>query len=180
MCGCGAKTSLAKQSDTRLGLVNGKPVKYVRGHVGRTVRRVPIERRFWKYVNKTDICWLWTGNISPNGYGRTSIEGRTKYAHRVAYELLVGPVPEGLDLDHLCRNTRCVNPDHLEPVTHAENMRRGNGASGRNARKTHCKHGHPFDEDNTMFNCRGDRVCRVCNALRCKRGYEKRKAEGRG
>ena len=84
------------------------------------------EASVWKKVDASGDCWLWTGYITPLGYGTLTVRrlGRGFKAHRLVYELLVGPIPVGLELDHLCRNTRCVNPDHLEPVTHAENMRR--------------------------------------------------------
>lgn len=100
--------------------------------------RVPIKDRFWTKVDKTDGCWLWTGALS-NGYGQVGIAGgaTTEYAHRWAYEQLVGAIPRGMQLDHLCHNAdascpggascahrRCVNPAHLEPVTNVENMRR--------------------------------------------------------
>lgn len=86
-----------------------------------------IEARFWARVDKTDTCWLWTGGgVTRHGYfyGRLTVGRRQVLAHRYAYELLVSPIPEGLELDHICRVTRCVNPTHVEPVTHAENMRR--------------------------------------------------------
>lgn len=84
-----------------------------------------LASRFWLRVHKTDDCWLWTSTLR-RGYGRFWIApGRFVPAHRFAYELLVGPIPEGLELDHLCRNPACVNPAHLDPVTHRENVRRG-------------------------------------------------------
>lgn len=72
--------------------------------------------RFWEKVDKSGECWLWTAYTTKKGYGQTHIGGKTKYAHRVAYELSVGPIPDGKELDHLCRNRACVNPDHLDPV----------------------------------------------------------------
>ena len=87
-------------------------------------RSLTSEQKFWVQVNKTNTCWLWTGYIPPSGYGLVCFKGKVRNAHRVAYTLVKGAVPRGLDLDHLCRTKACVNPDHLEPVTHAENMRR--------------------------------------------------------
>lgn len=87
--------------------------------------RVSAEVRFWAQVDKTQTCWLWTGSGTPTGYGQIGVNGRKQYVHRYAYELLVGPIPEGLTIDHLCRNPPCVNPSHMEPVTQAENTRRG-------------------------------------------------------
>ncbi|MDP9224875.1 MAG: HNH endonuclease [Actinomycetota bacterium] len=95
-------------------------------------------------------------------------------AHRVAYELLVGPIPEGLTLDHLCRNTSCVNPQHLEPVTVRENVLRGMGWGAKNKRKTHCHRGHPFDAKNTLRIPGGTRKCRTC-ANQASREYRLRK-----
>ena len=93
-------------------------------------------------------CWLWTGSISTTGYARLAVAGHNRYAHVVAYELLIGAVPSCDDLDHLCRNRACVNPGHLEPVPHIENVLRGVGPTARNARKTCCIHGHPLSGGN--------------------------------
>lgn len=114
-------------------------------------------------------CWIWQGAISPNGYGRC---GGNLYVHRVMYELLIGPIPKDLEIDHLCRNRGCINPDHMEPVTRRENMRRGMGLSGINSRKTHCIHGHPFDETNIYWRKNGKRMCKMCGYLnlRARRG----------
>lgn len=90
-------------------------------------RRIPVSERLWEKVEIVGTCWLWTARPSKNGYGGISLGGQRAprvYAHRLAYELLVGPIPPGLVLDHLCFNKLCVNPDHLEPVTAAENTRR--------------------------------------------------------
>lgn len=113
-----------------------------------------MRRTLWQKVTITETCWLWTGGRDRLSYGRQP-SGRTSVtAHRLVYELLIGPVPDGLELDHLCRIRHCVRPDHLEPVTHAENMRR--------ARWTHCKHGHELTDENVYLNPRGGRSCRQC------------------
>ena len=117
-----------------------------------------MSEKFWSQVEKTDGCWLWTGTLGRGGYGRW----KRIYVHRTSYEMLVGPIPEGLSLDHLCRVRNCVNPDHLEPVTHRENVLRGTGPTSVNATKTHCVHGHPFDAVNTIIRSNGDRDCREC------------------
>jgi len=107
-------------------------------------------------------CWLWTGYLAGGqGYGGIEIRGQQCLAHRVVYELLVGPIPEGLELDHLCRNRCCVNPDHLEAVTSKVNVLRGVGISAANAVKTHCVNGHEFTDENTYLH-RGHRHCRKC------------------
>lgn len=119
---------------------------------------------FWSRVEKTDGCWVWRGRIVKHryrgGYGIFDIAGKSKLAHRISYEWLVGPIAEGLELDHLCRNRSCVNPAHLEPVTHEENMRRG-----AHVMKTHCPNGHEFVGYNLiLYTARGwtERRCRAC------------------
>lgn len=136
--------------------------------------------RFWGRVQKTDACWLWTGWVNPGGYGRVTIGGRPRLAHRVAYELTRGSIPDALTLDHLCFVKTCVNPDHLEPVTAEINFARaavagrliGNGEEHR--RKTHCPHGHPYDAVNTHVNPRGSRTCRTCSRVSSARSRRRR------
>ena len=118
--------------------------------------------RFWSKVSigAPNECWLWEGGQQGEGYGSFKFDGQSQLAHRLAYKLLVGPVPGDMEFDHLCRVRRCVNPTHLEVVTHLENVRRGLG--GRNqAQKTHCPTGHAYDLLNT-YRYRGSRHCRAC------------------
>jgi hypothetical protein len=126
--------------------------------------------RFWNKVQVTESCWLWTGGKSHNGYGLFHWSRRQVRAHRFAYEMFVGPIPEGLTIDHLCRVPACVLPLHMEAVTIRENILRGEGRAAANARQTHCQRGHLFDEDNTYVR-RGMRTCRECKsvALRLRR-----------
>lgn len=131
-------------------------------------RRPTLDARFWSKVLKTDGCWLWMAGRFSTGYGNFSVHGRPGMAHRFAYELLVGPIPEGLELDHLCRLRHCVNPEHLEPVTHWVNLSRGlawDKTRPHNHRgKTHCKNGHPLSGDN-LYLWRGIRLCRACRKV---------------
>lgn len=108
-------------------------------------------------------CVLWLG-ATTSGYGRVHWKGRFGLAHRIVYEMRVGPIPEGLVIDHLCRERSCVNERHLQVVTTGENVLRGVGCTARNAIKTHCLKGHPFDEANTYWRLTGGRSCRRCSA----------------
>jgi len=104
-------------------------------------------------------CWLWTGSLTRGGYAQIRVGGRLVYVHRVSYEMKHGPIPDGLTLDHLCRVRSCANPDHVQPVTHAENMRR--------ARRSVCRQGHEYD---LSWNGGARRRCSICfNAARRKR-----------
>jgi hypothetical protein len=148
----------------------------------------PISR-FWSYVNKTDACWLWTASLSA-GYGQFApVHNEHVRAHRYAYELLVGSIPDGLDLDHLCHNEdpncrggstcrhrACVNPAHLEPSTRQENLARSpSGEAKRNAAKTRCPQDHPYSGDNLYINATsGARVCRECGRAGERRRYKVR------
>ncbi len=127
-----------------------------------------IEERFWQRVlpEPNSGCWLWTGSISPNGYAVFWYRNKKNWTgHRYAYTSFKGPVPTGLDLDHKCRVRRCVNPDHLEPVTRLENLIRGDTKIGR-SKRPHCPHGHEWNEKTTRINRDGSRHCRECFRLR--------------
>jgi hypothetical protein len=157
-CGCGSRTNPGR--------------RYVIGHNARSRGVGTFEQRFWSKVRKDEACWAWTGATHSNGYGQLrGPDGRVIKAHRAAYELLVGPIPAGMQLDHVCHSTdpacsggsacrhrRCVNPAHLEPVTHQENGRRSVIA-----RRTHCPQGHPYSDENT-YRWKGARNCRACAA----------------
>lgn len=127
-------------------------------------RATPHQRFTRKYVvNLETRCWIWQG-CSSRGYPQFTVNARTVYAHRWAYERHVGPIPRGMQLDHLCANTMCVNPEHLEPVQPWVNLHRGNTFQAHNAQKTHCKRGHPLSGPNLYVRRDGGRVCRACRS----------------
>jgi len=126
-------------------------------------------------IDASGDCWLWTGATS-NGYGSVYYKGRTRRAHRVVWEILVGLIAEGKEIDHLCRNPPCCNPDHLDPVTRKEHVSRGQSFSGKNVRKTHCPHGHEYTEDNIIVGSYGGRVCRTCRRT-WEREYNRKQRE---
>lgn len=131
--------------------------------------------RFWARVEKTDTCWLWTAGRFHNGYGQVKWFGRSRKAHHIAWELLRGALPLPLEADHLCRVRNCVNPDHIEWVTHAENTARAHMARGTdnaNGRKTHCPQDHEYTPENTYLDRLGRRICRACR----RADYHRRKA----
>ncbi len=136
----------------------------------------PVIERFLDKICIQDTCWLWTGAPNAAGYAMLYMsptnKPRVDYAHRFSYRLFIGPIPVGLDLDHLCRVRHCVNPDHLEPVTRKENIHRGL----RGVLKTHCIRGHAFDEENTVLTSQG-RQCRVCNKMRARKYWVDREKE---
>jgi|ETNvirome_6_1000_1030641.scaffolds.fasta_scaffold117797_1 hypothetical protein len=135
---------------------------------------VATDERFWSKVNKTAECWLWLGAKDAEGYGafrgrKDGSRGNVR-AHRYAYEAVVGPIPVGLVIDHLCRNTSCVQPTHLEPVTTQVNLLRGDGLAARNAQATVCPEGHPYNEANT-YRHGGKRYCRQCHRNQVRQTY---------
>lgn len=129
--------------------------------------RTSLAILFWRHVDKTGPCWEWTAGLRPNGYGdfgsaRRDGSSRNSLAHQFAYKLAFGPIPPGLEIDHLCRNRKCVRPSHLEAVTHRENTIRGTGCTAVNARKTHCHAGHPYNSIHTKYLKDGSRQCQIC------------------
>lgn len=128
-----------------------------------------VSVRFWSKVDASGDCWLWVAGRTPNGYGKFKIAGQSLGAHRVAWRLLVGPIPDGLAIDHLCKVKRCVNPDHLEPVTPRSNVMRSSSWAARQAGQTHCKRGHPLSGPNlARWGKRGHRFCRICHRERTR------------
>jgi HNH endonuclease len=119
-------------------------------------------------------CWLWSGAIDAGGYARLFFQGKKRFAHRLSYEYFVGKIPDGMVSDHLCRNTWCVNPAHIEIVTQKENVLRGFAPTAVNSRKTCCIRGHEFTAENTIRTKRG-RVCRTCQSAWRKTDRDKRK-----
>jgi len=120
-------------------------------------------------------CWPWTGKLTEKGYARICLNGRRTTVHRYLYEVYVGPVPNGLVLDHLCRVRHCVNPAHLEPVSNRENVLRGIGPTAVNAKRVYCLFGHLFDEANTMKARNGGRLCRTCRNRDQRAAFQRRK-----
>lgn len=115
-----------------------------------------------------DDCWQWTGRKLVSGYGSATVNNEDWRVHRYVYTKMVGPIPDGLVIDHLCFNKLCVKPDHLDAVTQGENVRRSA------ARQTECKQGHPFDEKNTYIDPKGKRGCRACRRIGMKRVRDRR------
>jgi hypothetical protein len=138
------------------------------------------QARILAKVEVSNSCWQWTAAVNAYGYGVIGVPGthRTMLAHRAAFEAWVGPIPDGLDLDHLCRTRRCVNPAHLEPVSRRTNLLRGLTITAANAAKTACPKGHPYEGRNLLIRSRNGRPvrrCRTCDLAR-KADYRRRRA----
>lgn len=121
-------------------------------------------------IKGPDECWNWAGHVGKNGYAYASYKGKATTAYRASWEHLVGDIPDGYEIDHLCKNPRCVNPKHLEPVTPMENNMRSTSPASLAAKKTHCSNGHPFSCENTKLilrpNGHYDRRCKTCHRTR--------------
>lgn len=130
-CGCGEKAPIAVQTDSRLGYTKGEPVRFIVGHAGYLYRQPEITEAMFEITDQgyDTPCWLWSKPPDAYGYARAQFNGvPNQLVHRVMYEQAIGPIPPGLHVDHLCRNRTCIRPTHLEPVTPAENVRRGRAA----------------------------------------------------
>lgn len=176
-CGCGEMTKLVSKTRTSRGEIKGDPRRFVRGH-GK--KRDPLDCIMDKVVMQADGCWLFTGSLGGGGYGKIAVNRKVRPAHRVTYERLVGPIPDGLVLDHLCSVRTCVNPAHLEPVTQRDNVLRSiaRGEAPHMRRQTHCRKGHEFTVENTQpvvdHLGRRSQRCRRCVAQN-QRAYKARK-----
>ena len=147
---------------------------------GRLSGEIPLltdEDRFIENVDFTDTCWLWTGNLNDSDYGRFGSGKKSHRAHRWAWEQWVGPIPEGFDIDHICRVHRCVNPDHLEPTTQYINKMRGESPFALNKRKEFCPSNHEYTIENTYTSKSNMRHCRKCGAERARAYRARKKAE---
>ena len=131
---------------------------------------------FWNKVDRSkgeDSCWPWQGYIHPDGYGQVRYHGKMQKAHRIAYLLTIGNIPDDMELDHLCKSRDCINPNHLEPVTRETNINRSDSLAVKNRQKTHCPKGHPYSEENTILDkSSGGRRCQICRREQAK--YRKR------
>lgn len=136
-------------------------------------KRRTLEARFFEKTKIQEGCWLWIGYKLPKGYGMIHLNGKPCPAHRVSHLIFKGAIPTGLEIDHLCRNKSCVNPNHLEAVTRSVNLMRGDNHW---RRKTHCPQGHPYDMENTLIDKRGARNCLTC--VRYKNREYRRKIKG--
>jgi hypothetical protein len=154
---------------------------FVMLHGQLALRQKTIDRILRKSRVAQNGCWEWAGSTRGSGYGRIFVDRKCERVHRTSYEVFCRPIPDGLVIDHLCRNTKCCNPAHLEPVTNRENLVRGDNPISRNVRKIACPQGHPYTGKNLLI-IRGRRVCHICRNktnLRYRARVRKRLRESR-
>ena len=171
-CGCSEPAPIAKRTARKYGHVKGQPVRYINGHYQRSMRLSSVDY----VVDDSSGCWVWQRLVTRGGYGRMRHGGQMQNAHRIYYERLRGAKPAGKQLDHLCRSPRCVNPDHLEPVTPQENALRGDTIAARRRAQTHCIRGHEFTDANTIHRGR-NRACRECQRRAVRESQRRRRAK---
>jgi hypothetical protein len=172
---CVAEPECTRRVESAAGWCNMHYKRWLRTGDPLGRRRIPgltPSERFWSKVHKTETCWLWTAGRIGAGYGTIRVGDRAMLAHRFAYEELVGTIPDGLELDHLCRVRHCVNPAHLEAVTGRVNSQRGHHPQGW---RTHCPQGHPY-AGNNLYVHNGKRYCRTCMRAR-DRAYKERRRQ---
>ena len=165
-CGCGQRTRVAVKTSAKFGHIKGRPLRFIHGHNQGT----PVAGRFWDKVKPAPAfdCWEWTAT-KDKGYGRVSVGGVPKGAHRVAWEILRGPIPPGLTIEHECKNPGCVNPWHMDLWPQWKNSA---GATNQNVEKTHCVRDHEFTPENTRTlpplapGRSPRRSCRKCENIR--------------
>jgi hypothetical protein len=143
------------------------------------MKRDPIERA-WNYISPEPMsgCWLWMGVLNGSGYARIRLGAHLIFVHRLFYEFYKKPIPAGLTVDHICRVRCCVNPAHMDVVTHRENCLRGIAPAAKHAKQTHCIHGHEFTAANTWRRRNGGRLCLKCAVERSRRYYHEKKKLG--
>jgi hypothetical protein len=173
-CGCGEKTAIATKTNRAQSQIAGQPNRFLPGHRPKKHPDYLEEDRGYDTP-----CWIWQGGHDRNGYSWVNRAEHRGCAHVMYYKRAHGPVPPGMELDHLCRVRNCVNPDHLEVLTRAENINRGYSPPAVNKRKTHCKHGHEFTPENTYWlpSRPGQRHCRACQKRLLREYWERRRAK---
>ena len=145
----------------------GRGMDNWKGLTGKAANLHSPHYRFWVRVEQgANGCWEWQGSLSSSGYGQVKRGGKHFMCHRIAWEDIKGPIPAGYEVDHLCRNRRCVNPQHLECVSHKENCLRGISPWAKNAKKTHCPQGHEYVEENIFRYRNKGRECLTCKRQR--------------